>query len=152
MSNPAEVIARAEFKARLVAEGLEHLETLLGQLAIRTNTNLANLSETEWNNTLDLLPEERPGELVDFSDATRYTPSDLAHLRHLREEVRREAMTSAEPEATPEPEAQPGGGVSQLADSPRECERTALAGPVNRVGRRARNWLGNSVGIGVASP
>ena len=46
--NPEET-ARADFAAKLAAKGLGDLGRLLGQLAIHTAENLANLTENEWS-------------------------------------------------------------------------------------------------------
>ena len=81
--------ARAAFKERLAAKGLQDLGTLLGQLAIHTADNLAKLSEGEWQDTLKLIPSKR--DAGDLADASRYAPGHFSLLRQLRDDVLREA-------------------------------------------------------------
>jgi hypothetical protein len=117
--------ARADFAAKLAAAGLGDLGPLLGQLAIHTEENLANLTESEWSSTLELIPAKRPGELADLGDAARYAPGHFALLRQLREAKTTIALTGSSAQLQPQrsgTELQEGGYISDFPDHRTEAQ------------------------------
>ena len=64
--------AHQAFRQWLAAKDLETTHWILGELGIRTVSSLVNLTEKQFEDTLDLFPPKRPGEPGDVEAACAY--------------------------------------------------------------------------------
>ena len=87
--------AHQAFRQWLAAKDLETTHWILGELGIRTVSSLVNLTEKQFEDTLELFPPKRPGEPGDMKDPQRYAPAHVAGVRQLRDLLRKRTPGAA---------------------------------------------------------